>query len=257
MDRTASSGHRITVLAIDTTSPVGSVALTKGDCLLGEYLLAVSPAHSEKILSMIDHLLKDSGTSLDAVDIVAVSSGPGSFTGLRVGISTAQGLALSLGKDLVNVHTLAAIAFQARGGREHICPMIDARRGEVYTALFRCSPAGDLEKLGEETVIAPEKWLEGIREPTVFSGSGACLYHEKIKALLGDTAAILPPESGIPRAATVARLALGNYLRDRKNELYSISPAYIRPADAELHAATRKDSFNPAISGKPEREQGP
>lgn len=237
----------IKVLAIDTAGDTGSVALIEDDQLLGEYLFSGARTHSEKLLSMIDRLLTDHGCPVQRVDLIAVSSGPGSFTGLRVGISTAQGIALAEGKDLMGVPTLEVIAYQACGHREQICPMIDLRGPEIFTALYRSAGSGALQRLKDETVCEPESWLAGIKDRTVFLGSGACRYQKQITTFLGDAAHILPPDAGIPKASTVAHLARQRYLQHARNELHTIAPVYARPPDAERTAGKSKESFQPVI----------
>lgn len=214
---------------------------------MGEYLFSGARTHSEKLLSMLDRLLTDHGCAVKSIDLIAVSLGPGSFTGLRVGISTAQGIALAEGKDLMGVPTLEVIAYQACGHREQICPMIDLRGHEIFTALYRFADSDDLQHLQDETVCEPESWLAGIKEKTVFLGSGACRYQKQITAFLGDAARILPPYAGIPKASTVAHLARQRYLQQTRNDLYSIAPVYVRPPDAERYADKRTGSFQPVI----------
>jgi tRNA threonylcarbamoyladenosine biosynthesis protein TsaB len=247
MGRTCSETG-IRVLAIDTSSHQGSVALTDGDCLVGEYLFSGGREYSEKLLVMIDRLLSDAATTMDQIQVVAVSSGPGSFTGLRVGISTAQGLALSREKVLIGIPTLEVVASQAYGYGMQICPMIDSRREEVYTAFFKYTEQGALLKVVDETVIKPAQWLVHCTEPTVFLGSGALLYQGIITAVRKNDALILPAVCGIPRAASVAQLALQRFLEGQRNELESFSPVYIRPPDAEITAGERKGSFLPVLN---------
>jgi len=201
---------------------------------------------------MLDRLLTDHGCSVKSIDLIAVSSGPGSFTGLRVGISTAQGIALAEGKDLMAVPTLEVIAFQACGHREQICPMIDLRGQEIFTALYRSAGSTDLQRLQDETVCEPEIWLAGIQDKTVFLGSGACRYQKQITAFLGDAALILYPYAGIPKASTVARLARQRYLHHARNDLYRMAPVYVRPPDAERSADKKKEILQPIIIHKRE-----
>jgi tRNA threonylcarbamoyladenosine biosynthesis protein TsaB len=182
------------------------------------------------------------------LQVVAVSSGPGSFTGLRVGISTAQGLALSQEKVLIGVSTLEVVAYQAYGLGRQVCPMIDSRRGEVYTALYRYDGNGALQQVMDAVVMKPEQWLPACTEPTIFLGSGAALYRAQIKTVLHDLATVLPPECGIPRAASVAHLALKRFRENGQNDLESFSPVYIRPPDAELKSPEPTGSFVPASS---------
>jgi tRNA threonylcarbamoyladenosine biosynthesis protein TsaB len=235
----------IKVLGIDTTTRMGSVALLEEDTILGEYILFTKKGHSIKLLALIHQLLTESQQNLDDIDLVGVSAGPGSFTGLRVGISTAQGLAFSLGKHLIGVPTLEVMAFQATWYKGNICPMIDSRKQQVYTCLFKSSGNGPPKRMTQETVIEPEKWLSTIKEPTVFLGDGVQLYQEIIKEMMPPGSLILPPAMGISRASTVAQLALQYQLCNKCSDLESISPLYVRPPDAELSAQDRKGSFQP------------
>jgi tRNA threonylcarbamoyladenosine biosynthesis protein TsaB len=239
----------IRVLALDTSADSGSVALLDHDRLRGEYLFSGAQAHSERLLAMIDRLLADSGCSLADIDLIAVSLGPGSFTGLRVGISTAQGLALAAGKDLLGVPTLEAIAFQARGYWEQICPMITARGQEIFTGLYRCPDQGDLQQVRAETVTDPEPWLSGISGDTVFVGSGAVLHRETIAALLGEKARVLPSLAGLPRASSVAALAQCRYQGAAAHASAAMAPRYIRAPGAELPGGKNSGNSQPGTGG--------
>lgn len=233
------------VLAIDTTARIGSVALTDGHALLGEYLLCAAKTHSEKLLALIHQILKDTQVALNSIDMVAVSVGPGSFTGLRVGISTAQGLAFALAKDVIGVATLEVVAFQAGARRNLICPMIAARNQEVYTCLFRTSETGSLTRLTQATVIEPEQWLARVKEPMVLLGDGAHRYRATMQPILPEGSVVLPLILGLPRASSVAHLAREQYLNQQKSDRLPIAPIYIKPCDAELNAHQRKGSFQP------------
>jgi tRNA threonylcarbamoyladenosine biosynthesis protein TsaB len=239
----------IRVLAFDTSTDSGSVALVDHDRIRGEYLFSGAQAHSERLLAMIDRLLADSACSLADIDLLAVSLGPGSFTGLRVGISTAQGLALAAGKDLLGIPTLEAIAFQARGYWEQICPMITARGQEIFTGLYRCPDQGDLQQVRAETVTDAEPWLSGISGDTVFVGSGAVLHRETIRALLGEKARVLPSPAGLPRASSVAALALCRYQGAAAHASAAMAPRYIRAPGAELPGGKNSGNSQPGIGG--------
>ena len=232
----------IRVLALDTSADSGSVALVDHDRIRGEYLFSGAQAHSERLLA-------DSACSLADIDLLAVSLGPGSFTGLRVGISTAQGLALAAGKDLLGVPTLEAIAFQARGYWEQICPMITARGQEIFTGLYRCPDQGDLQQVRAETVTDAESWLSGISGDTVFVGSGAILHRETIRALLGEKARVLPSPAGLPRASSVAALALRRYQGAAAHASAAMAPRYIRPPGAELPGEKNSGNSQPGMGG--------
>ncbi len=233
------------VLAIDTATPVCSVALVEGGGAAGECTLYGQKNHSEKLLSLIDGLLAHTGVSPQDIDLIAVSSGPGSFTGLRVGISTAQGMALSLGKDLRAVSTLEVLAFQAALPREgYVCPMIDARKQQVYTCLYYCGGDGRLEKRIADTVVAPEDWLSALPGPAVFVGCGASRYREVIADAAQDHI-VLADFLGSPRASVLARVAVQAYLCSGKNLLEEVVPLYIRAPDAQRHGCKPKGSFSP------------
>jgi tRNA threonylcarbamoyladenosine biosynthesis protein TsaB len=225
------------------------VALLDHERLAGEYLFTGAKAHSERLLAMIDRLLADSACSITDIDLFAVSLGPGSFTGLRVGISTAQGLALAAGKELAGIPTLEAIAFQARGYCDQICPMVIARGTEVYTGLYRIPATGDVVQVREETAADPEAWLAGISEETVFLGSGAVRHRETIEALLGTKARVLPYPAGLPRASSVATLALFRFTGGRRYVPVTIAPRYIKVPEAELSFEKPVGSFQPVGPG--------
>jgi tRNA threonylcarbamoyladenosine biosynthesis protein TsaB len=242
------AGKGLKTLAIDTATRYSSVALVNGDKVAGENLLYGQKNHSEKLLSLVDELFKNTRVAPGSIDLIAVSSGPGSFTGLRVGISTAQGLAFSLGKDLTGVSTLEVLASQVCCMYQgFICPMIDARKQQVYTCLYKCAEKGKLEKVIGETVVGPEKWLLDLPAPVLFLGDGVCSYRKIIKTTMKKNCTILPFYFGIPRASTLAHIAMKRYLKNRRNELEQIAPMYIRPPDAEMKTNIRKGSFNPVV----------
>jgi tRNA threonylcarbamoyladenosine biosynthesis protein TsaB len=216
------------------------------DRLMGEYLFSGAKAHSERLLAMIDRLLTDSACQVSDIDLIAVSLGPGSFTGLRVGISTAQGIALAAGKPVIGVPTLEVIAFQARGCGEQICSMITARGQEVFTGLYRVPDHGDLQPLRAETVTDTEAWLSGISGETVFLGSGADLQRKAIETLCGARARVLPTAAGLPRASSAAALAQYRYKCPEAHAPAAIAPRYIRLPEAERMCGKGNGSFQPA-----------
>jgi len=222
----------VKILAIDAATQVCSVSLSDGDRILGECMLRGGNNHSELLLKLVDDVLTYTHINPEVLDFIAVTSGPGSFTGLRVGISMAQGLAFSLGKSLIGVSTLDVLASQALMFSQDICPMIDARKNQVYTCLYRVSHVNRIEKVEQETVIEPEKWISNIKAPTVFLGSGVDTYRDIIKARL-DNCLILSDYHGMPRASTVARIAQDLYTGKRSTGFEECIPMYIRPPDAE------------------------
>lgn len=221
------------ILAIDTATRTCSVALLDGDNILAEALLYGQKHHSEKILSLIEGLFFNTGITGSQLDLIAVSTGPGSFTGLRVGLSTAQGLALSLDIPLLGVSTLEIIAAQLLPAAR-ICPMLDARKGQVYTCLYESGVQGVLKKTIDDTVMPAEEWVSGLEGSVVFAGNGACLYREGIEKAFTGTALFAPAAAGIPRAATLGCIAGARAHQAQPHKPEQVTPHYVRPPDAVL-----------------------
>ena len=173
------------VLALETATLAGSIAIvddTEG--LIGEVGVNVKLAHSERLMPSIQWLLNASGISIRDIDVFALSIGPGSFTGLRIGLSTVKGFAFASGKPVVPVPTLDAFARTMPFCRHTVCPMLDARKKEVYAGLYRWDN-NRCTKIMPETAIKPEDLLEKIDEPVVFMGEGALIYKKRLlKSLL-------------------------------------------------------------------------
>lgn len=222
------------ILAIETATRHGSVALVSGDTVHAKALLPVGRQASETILAAVDSLFRDTGTVSSAVSHVAVSAGPGSFTGLRVGMAAAKGFCYGLGAAIVPVPTLhaMALAFPFPGGT--VCPVLDARKNEVYAALFRWE-AGGCRRLLPDMAIAPDE-LPG-RLPggkVFFCGDGAFSFRGFFRERFGEMAVYPPDGEGRPDAAAVGMLA-GRLLREgAAADVGMLVPAYLRSSEAEL-----------------------
>lgn len=232
MSQTDMDKNNLITLAIDASGQYCSAAITKGWTLAGEQIVSGTQNHSELILLIIDELVNSTGISLSDIDLVAVTKGPGSFTGVRTGISTAQGLAFSLDKILVGVSTLEVLAFQSGIDSGYVCPMIDARKKQVYTGLYKVSDHNVMNKEIGDTVISPEEWLAKLPEQVSFIGDGAGAYRGIIEGETTHKFRVFPEYMGIIRAGSVAFSALRSYLNHQRNDLESIVPEYIRPPDA-------------------------
>ena len=171
------------------------------------------------------------------LDGFAVSIGPGSFTGLRIGISSVKGLAFSLNKPVVGVSSLQTLAFQCNQNPYLICPVLDARKQEVYFCHYRFKK-GKLEKESQERVASPAEAVRGIREPCVFVGNGAKLYQELISTGLGGLAHFAAESQHTIQASAVARLSLPRFKRQETDDVQLLVPHYIRKSDAELKIKT-------------------
>jgi len=168
------------LLAIETSTMIGSVALTDDNELLAEYQIGIRATYSDILFPAIDHILKSANVSIQEVDAFALAQGPGSFTALRIGISVIKGLALANNKPVIAIPSLDALAHNMCFSDILICPLIDARRDEVYTAFYKREDGHTLKKLTPDRAIVPEILLDEIREEVVFLGDGTDLYKDLI-----------------------------------------------------------------------------
>lgn len=226
------------VLGIETATDCGGVALVGASGLLGEVALRGVESHAERILPAAERLLAALALPLDAVAAVAVSAGPGSFTGLRTGIAAAKGLALARGVPLYGVPSLLALARNAPAGAGPVAALLDARRGEHYRALFRRGRAG-LEPDGAEHLVATAALLAGL--PCGCLVAGELPPDRALEATLRSLGAqLLPEHLRRPHAEVVAREGLARLARRAATELETLVPRYVRPPDAKAPAARGK-----------------
>ena len=247
------------------------VAIVDEKGLVAEYRFEATRSRSERLMPMIDRVLKDSQTMPKNLTGIAISIGPGSFTGLRIGVSTAKGLAFSLGLPVVGVSTLEAMATplaseplawpgraQGVGALEDtsscvaaraptdkwagrcvypICPMLDAKRQEVYAALFSVDSEGGLKKIMEDEAISPVRLSDQLaerREPILFLGAGALLYEDEIKKRLGDFAIFVSRLDPYPSPLMVAALGMKRLLSGRGDDLLTLVPLYLSRLPAKM-----------------------
>ncbi|MEW6752612.1 MAG: tRNA (adenosine(37)-N6)-threonylcarbamoyltransferase complex dimerization subunit type 1 TsaB [Candidatus Latescibacterota bacterium] len=220
------------ILALDAATPAVSVALARGEYLLAETYLDVGLQHAARMLAEVGRLFEVTALRPNDVGAVAVTGGPGSFTGLRIGMSAAKGFCLGIGRPLVTVPTLEVLAACLPFARLPVCAMLDARKGEVYAGLYDCS-AELPTSLGPAVAAPPEQVLAGrIGQPTIYAGEGARLCRSLI---VQDAAALLAPGwYARPAARLVALLALERLRRGETADPATAEPDYLRPADAHV-----------------------
>jgi tRNA threonylcarbamoyladenosine biosynthesis protein TsaB len=222
------------LLAIETSTLAGSVALLDGDRVVGETLLDIRLTHSERLMAMVDRLLRDCDLPPQGLEALAVAVGPGSFTGLRVGIATAKGLALALGLPVAPVPTLDAMASTLPFADAPVCPLLDARKGEVYLSLYVWTH-DRMERQWGYLALPPRQAVERLTPPVILLGDGvaAC------RPYLARGARVAPPARSIPSAAVVGQL--GQALLEAGGGVSpdALAPLYLRPCEAELKAAHR------------------
>jgi len=227
------------LLTLDTSTQAGSVAVSRGETLLGEILLNVKSTHTDRLLLTIRQLLADTGLRLEELDALAVVLGPGSFTGLRVGVATVKGLAMAAGKPVVGVSTLQTLAMQAPFSSHPLCVLLDARKKEVYAGLYHWE-GGRPVPVRPEVVSEPEELLEAIEGETLFAGDGSVAYRTLISRRLGSRAHFVPWPLHPPRASAAAALALAALRQGETIPLPQLAPRYIRPSEAEIMWARRQ-----------------
>ncbi len=222
------------ILSLETSTIAGSIALNEEERLIAEVMLDIKVAHSERLMTSIEWLLRASRTSINDIDAFAISIGPGSFTGLRIGLSTAKGLSYATKRPLIAVPTLDAFALRIPFAPYNICPMLDARKNEIYTGLYRWQ-ADSLQKLVREMAIRPEDFLKQIDGKTVFMGEGARIYRGLIVDILKDDALFAPVFMMSPSASTVAEIAFEKLKKGETANPVTLTPFYIRRSEAEIH----------------------
>jgi tRNA threonylcarbamoyladenosine biosynthesis protein TsaB len=212
------------------------VALLADDKILASLSLLTAQTHSQRLMPAIDSLFKQLDLSPADLDAIAVSIGPGSFTGIRISMSTAKGLALASAKPLIGIATLEALANRHRDPRAaQNCAIIDAKRGEVFAQIFKFDPdSAFASPASEPSVLTPEKLLDKISQPTLLLGNGALRYRELLQNSLGENATFAPPTRIMPSADEVALLALHRLQQGQTDEPMSLEPIYLRKSDAEL-----------------------
>jgi len=215
------------VLALDTTTSSGSCALARNGRVVCEQVNDAPNAHAEHLPGDLMSLLDRAGTTLKEIDVFAVATGPGSFTGLRIGIATMQGLAFAEGKPLVGVSGFDALA-RIAGSDGRVATWVDAWRGEVFAALFE-----DGHEVEPPVVSRPEVLLESLRgKPTLFLGDGAMTHGETIRRMLGEAARIA--DAAAPPLAGAIALLAGTESLTGDHPPHAIRPLYVRRTDAEL-----------------------
>lgn len=222
------------ILAVDTTTPGGSVALLEGETLLGEVSVESAATHSARLFRSIDFLAGALARDVRAVDGFAVAAGPGSFTGIRIGLGAVKSLAFASGKLIAPVSTLLALAekLAADGGARLVCPLLDAKKGEIYAGLFEVRGGGLAEVL-PQGAYDPGEFFARLpdRETIAFAGSGLAVYGDGIKSRLGDRARY--PRRSPFIAAEVGRIGCALLRAGRGVDAASLEPLYYRRSQAE------------------------
>lgn len=225
------------VLGIDTSTLMGSIGLIEDYRPIAQYSLGIEVTHSERLLDTVKTLLQDVRMGIDSIDGFAISIGPGSFTGLRIGLGTVKGLCMVTGKQAAGVSTLEALASNIPFCKYTICPLLDARKKEVYTALFKYDENGSIIRMTEDMTVSTELLVETllkqIEGPVVFLGDGVYVYQDLLSKQLADKALFAPVNCILPSGLSVAGIGMQKLMNGEVLAPTGV-PAYIRKSEAEV-----------------------
>lgn len=234
------------ILAIDTATAATSLALTRGTRrkgeVIGALLLSANITHSRRLLSSIDWLLGQVNVGWRDIDAIGVGLGPGSFTGLRIGMSTAKGLAVAADIGLIGVSTLDSLAAKCVTDLL-ICSVVDARKKEVYAGFYRISDSGVPKRISEITACSPQDLVVQINEPVMMVGDGAVVYRTLFAEALQGKLTFAPSPLNEPSAASLGMLCGERFLDNDFLQVDAAVPLYVRSSDAELNLKKRQQAF--------------
>lgn len=237
-------------LAIDTSTAIAGIAVVDEQGLLAQYMLNDMRTHSQKLVPMLRELLKSMKMTLADMDIFAAVTGPGSFTGIRIGVTTIKALAYAAKKPVAGITSLDALAnAAAASGDTIVCPMLDARNNQVYTALYKYNNGLMVNASGYMGVHVSElvRQIEEINKNVIFTGDGAALHRDFLKTELGERCIFMPDFMLQQMAASAAQMALSLALRGETISCFDLTPFYLRPSQAEREYAKKHSGSNTGV----------
>ena len=223
------------ILGLDSSGLVASVAIVEDNDLKGKYTVNYKKTHSQTLLPMLDEVAKMIELDLNSIDAIAVSGGPGSFTGLRIGSATAKGLGLALGKPLIHIPTVDALAYNLVGSRDMVCPLMDARRNQTYTGLYRFD-GNQMEIVKPQCAVGIDEIIAVVNEigqAVVFLGDGVAVCESKIRDNCQLQFSFAPAHVNKQRAGAVAALGEIYYKEGKTETAEEHKPDYLRLSQAE------------------------
>lgn len=249
------------VLAIDSSGLTATVGIVEDTQTIAEYTVNYKKTHSQTLLPMIDEMTRMVDLDLSTLDAIAVAGGPGSFTGLRIGSATAKGLGLALNKPLIHVPTVDALAYNVYGCTDVICPIMDARRKQVYTGLYTFVKGKDSGKgleepefqvMEKQMALPVEELIQKLNSygrPVVFLGDGVPVYEEMIEAGMEVPYSFAPAYMNRQRAAVVGSLGICYYREGKFETAAEHKPDYLRISQAERERAEKEKNAKPEVRG--------
>lgn len=230
------------ILGLDSSGIVASVAIVEDDVLIAEYTVNYKKTHSQTLLPMLDEIAKMTELDLNSIDAIAVAAGPGSFTGLRIGSATAKGLGFALKKPLIAIPTVEGLAYNLYDIPGLICPIMDARRKQVYTGIYRFTDH-QLKVVEDQMAVSMETVIEKLNqygEAVTFLGDGVPVFHEFIAEKMTVPYSFAPAHVNKQRAAAVAALGEIYYRQGKTETAMEHVPDYLRVSQAERERAERE-----------------
>ncbi len=223
------------LLVLDSSGMVASVAIMTEDTLIGEYTMNHKKTHSQTLLPMLDEVVKMTETDLETIDAIAIAKGPGSFTGLRIGSTTAKGLGMALDKPIVSVPTIDAIAYNLFESDKVICPIMDARRSNVYTGTYEWNEGTFtvIEEQCARSIVETVEAINAIGRPVIFLGDAVPLHKELILANACVPVSFAPAHLLRQRAGAVGSLAIEYYKAGKVESARDHGPDYLKKSQAE------------------------
>ena len=229
------------ILALDSSGLVATVAIVEDEQTVAEYTVNYKKTHSQTLLPMLDEIVRMTEFDLSSIDAIAVAGGPGSFTGLRIGSATAKGLGLALDKPLIHVPTVDGMAYNLFGSQGLICPIMDARRNQVYTGLYRFEK--EFEIVEEQMAIAVSELIEKLNQygqKVTFLGDGVPVYKEQLTKGLAVEYEFAPPHLNRQRASAIGVLGMKYYVEGNIETAKEHQPDYLRLSQAERERAEKE-----------------
>ncbi|MFT9848890.1 tRNA (adenosine(37)-N6)-threonylcarbamoyltransferase complex dimerization subunit type 1 TsaB [Aneurinibacillus sp. REN35] len=226
------------ILAIDTSNFSLSIAVCSEDKVLGECVTNMKKNHSIRLMPMVSQLLDEVEVDPSELTAIAVARGPGSYTGVRIGVATAKSMAWSLSIPLLGISSLEALAWNGAYFPGRIVPFFDARRGQVYTGVYKKTQTGGVDLVGAERIVllkqALEEWKEAdAKEPILFLSDDIAIHEAAIMDTLGEQAVLAPPSYRVPRAAHLAMAGWSALREKRVEDTQAFAPVYLQLAEAE------------------------
>jgi len=233
------------ILAVDTSGKSTSLAILENESILDEIMFNLEIHHSEIVMPALNFLCQTAGINIKEIDLYACTTGPGSFTGLRIGLSTIKGLALATGKPVVGISTLHALTLNAAQSSLPVCPMLDAKKNQVYAAIYRKSSTGVFQNQVPDRLTDLDSLFELIDEKTLFIGDGAIRYRDRIESAFPGSSLFAEPFSNQVRGGVVGFLGYQRFQAGEMDDVLSITPRYLRLSEAEEKRRLMKETSGP------------